>query len=77
MPGQRPTTEAHHRVVMSTQAFVQSVGMMQDLMAKLVDAGVIRRDAPSAGRAVGAAAPATADGAAAKATAKPPSSPNF
>jgi len=69
-PGQRPPAEAHHRVVMSPQAFVQSVGMMQDLMAKLIDAGVLRREpAPTSapeGEVSGPPAPA-----------RPPSSPNF
>jgi hypothetical protein len=35
--------EVHHRVVLTPRAFLQSMGMMQDLMHKLVDAGVVRR----------------------------------
>jgi hypothetical protein len=35
--------EVHHRVVLTPRAFLQSMGMMQDLLQKLVDAGVVRR----------------------------------
>ena len=38
-----PKAEVHHRIVLTPRAFLQSMGMMQDLMRKLVDAGVVRR----------------------------------
>ena len=38
-----PAAEVHHRIVLTPRAFLQSMGMMQDLMRKLVDAGVVRR----------------------------------
>jgi hypothetical protein len=41
--GNPAPAEVHHRVVLTPRAFLQSMGMMQDLMQKLVDAGVVRR----------------------------------
>ena len=38
-----PAAEVHHRIVLTPRAFLQSMGMMQDLMRKLVEAGVVRR----------------------------------
>ena len=38
-----PPAEVHHRIVLTPRAFLQSMGMMQDLMRKLIDAGVVRR----------------------------------
>jgi hypothetical protein len=41
--GTPAAAEVHHRIVLTPRAFLQSMGMMQDLMQKLVDAGVVRR----------------------------------
>lgn len=41
--GEPPRAEVHHRIVLTPRAFLQSMGMMQDLMRKLIDAGVVRR----------------------------------
>ena len=37
-------TEPHHRLVMTPHAFLQSMSMMQDMMKKLLEAGVVRRE---------------------------------
>lgn len=70
VPGQRPPAEAHHRIVMSPQAFAQSVRMMQDLMSKLIEAGVVRREPTSTSAPEGEVSPPPAP-------VQPPSSPNF
>jgi hypothetical protein len=57
----RPPSDTHHRLVMTPQAFLQSLNMMQQLVGKLVDAGVLRRE-PTPGTPI---------------TANPPASPNF
>ncbi len=41
--GSAPPAEVHHRIILTPRAFLQSMGMMQDLMNKLVDAGIVRR----------------------------------
>jgi hypothetical protein len=41
--GSPPPVEVHHRVILMPRAFLQSMGMMQDLMNKLMEAGVVRR----------------------------------
>ncbi|MCA8927196.1 MAG: hypothetical protein KDC18_03950 [Alphaproteobacteria bacterium] len=41
--GAAPTAEVHHRIIVTPRAFLQSMGMMQDLLNKLVEAGVVRR----------------------------------
>lgn len=41
--GKMPS-EAHHRLVMTPHGFLQSMSMMQDMMKKLLDAGVVRRE---------------------------------
>jgi len=47
--------EAHSRLVLTPQGFLQGLSLMQDLARKLAEAGVIRRsEAPAAD---GAAAP--------------------
>ena len=38
-----PAAEVHHRIILTPRAFLQSMGMMQDLMNKLVNAGIVRR----------------------------------
>ncbi len=35
--------EAHHRLVLTPQGFLQGLSLMQDLARRLADAGVIRR----------------------------------
>ena len=45
--GGAPPAEVHHRVVLTPRAFLQSMHMMQDLMNKLIEAGVVRRTEPS------------------------------
>jgi len=44
--GGQPPMETHHRLVMTPQAFLQSLNMMQQLVAKLIEAGVLRREPP-------------------------------
>ena len=39
------SVDPHHRIVMTPQGFLQSMQMMQDLLQKLLDAGVVRREA--------------------------------
>lgn len=41
--GEAPAPEVHHRIILTPRAFLQSMGMMQDLMKKLIEAGVVRR----------------------------------
>jgi len=41
--GNPPAAEVHHRIILTPRAFLQSMGMMQDLMNKLIAAGVVRR----------------------------------
>ena len=41
--GSAPAAEVHHRIILTPRAFLQSMGMMQDLMNKLMEAGIVRR----------------------------------
>lgn len=50
----QPQMEAHHRLVLTPQGFLQGLSLMQDLARRLADAGVIQRG----DRADEAAAPA-------------------
>ena len=45
--GEEVHGEVRHRVVMTAQAFVQSLIVQQKALAKLEEAGVIRRTSPS------------------------------
>lgn len=42
--GVQQTVEPHHRVIMTPQGFLQSMQIMQELLQKLLDAGVVRRE---------------------------------
>ncbi|MGZ0189122.1 MAG: hypothetical protein ACKVH0_14150, partial [Alphaproteobacteria bacterium] len=53
--GKQAQMEAHSRVVLTPQGFLQGLSLMQDLARRLADAGVIRRS-----EAEGSAAAATA-----------------
>ncbi len=43
--GVQQTAAPHHRVIMTPQGFLQSMQIMQELLQKLLDAGVVRREA--------------------------------
>jgi len=49
--------EAHHRLVLTPQGFLQGLSLMQDLARRLADAGVIKKSDEEAAAAANAGEP--------------------